>query len=140
MLVARLVWLVDDLPPGQSLQTLAAELEHWQLLLQELSPDELPSTTQEALRFAADKLCPCITRLLELVCSLPVSTASCERCISGLRRLKTYLRTTMGQERLSRLALLPHTHYVTSVDVEQVIKVFMRKNPRRIIMPDTFTS
>ena len=57
---------VDDLPPGQSLQTLAAELEHWHLLLQELSSDELPSTTQEALRFAVDKLCPCITRLLEL--------------------------------------------------------------------------
>ena len=76
---------VDDLPPGQSLQTLAAELEEWQLLLQELSLDELPSTTLQALRFAADKLCPRITRSLELVCSLPVSTASCERCISGPR-------------------------------------------------------
>jgi hypothetical protein len=36
---------------------------------------------------------------------LPTTTASCERSFSGLRRVKTYLRSTMGQERLNSMIL-----------------------------------
>jgi hAT family C-terminal dimerisation region len=34
---------------------------------------------------------------------LPPTTASCERSFSGLRRVKTYLRSSMGQERLNSM-------------------------------------
>ena len=34
---------------------------------------------------------------------IPSTTASCERTFSDLRRLKTYLRSTMSQERLNSL-------------------------------------
>nr|CAI5858450.1 unnamed protein product [Callosobruchus analis] len=37
---------------------------------------------------------------------MPVSVASCERSFSKLKLIKTYLRSTMGQERLSGLAIL----------------------------------
>jgi hAT family C-terminal dimerisation region len=34
---------------------------------------------------------------------LPTTKASCERCFSGLHRIKTYLRSSMGQERLNSM-------------------------------------
>ena len=41
----------------------------------------------------------------------------------------------MGEERISGLALL-HTHYDTVIDRDEVIKVFFRKFPRKIISPN----
>ena len=37
---------------------------------------------------------------------MPATNASCERSFSALRRLKTYLRSTMRQDRLNHLMLL----------------------------------
>jgi hypothetical protein len=44
--------------------------------------------------------------LLSLFATLPVATASAERSFSCLKRLKTHLRTTMGEDRLSGLAMM----------------------------------
>lgn len=49
---------------------------------------------------------PLLSEILKLFMTIPTNTASCERSFSCLRRLKTYLRSTMGQERLSDLAIL----------------------------------
>ena len=40
---------------------------------------------------------------------LPATTATAERSFSSLRRLKTYLRTTMSSQRLNHLMIL-HVH------------------------------
>ncbi|XP_069461338.1 zinc finger MYM-type protein 1-like [Ambystoma mexicanum] len=45
-------------------------------------------------------------RLCKIACVLPVSSASCERSFSVLQLIKSYLRTTMTEERLSDLATL----------------------------------
>ncbi|XP_008181768.1 zinc finger MYM-type protein 1-like [Acyrthosiphon pisum] len=55
--------------------------------------------------------------------TIPTNTASCERSFSCLRRLKTYLRTTMGQERLSSLSLL-QIEKNQQIDEEKVIDEF----------------
>lgn len=47
-----------------------------------------------------------VEKLLALCLSLPVSAADSERSFSTLRRLKTYLRGTMSQQRLTHLALM----------------------------------
>ncbi|KAI4466306.1 hat family c-terminal dimerization region [Holotrichia oblita] len=44
--------------------------------------------------------------LLTLLCTLPMPTVERERCFSTLNRIKTFLRNTMGQDRLSALAML----------------------------------
>ncbi|KAL4148283.1 hypothetical protein QTP88_002559 [Uroleucon formosanum] len=49
---------------------------------------------------------PTLTRLIQLFITIPTNSASCERSFSCLRRLKTYLRTTMGQSRLNSLGIL----------------------------------
>ena len=59
---------------------------------------------------------------------LPVTSYEAERSFSTLRRLKTYLHTTMSQERLNGLALLnvyKSTTYIPStmkIRTESVLK------------------
>lgn len=52
---------------------------------------------------------PEMTKLVKLALTVPVTSCSSERSFSGLRRLKTYLRSTMGQARLTHVAVL-NTH------------------------------
>ncbi|XP_065195791.1 zinc finger MYM-type protein 1-like [Sycon ciliatum] len=50
-----------------------------------------------------------IFAIMKLILVMPASNATSERSFSALRRLKTYLRTTMAQARLNALLLL-HVH------------------------------
>ena len=82
---------------------------------------------------------PNIHTLLKIVCTLPVTSCSCERSISGLKRLKTYLRSTMGQERLNGLAMM-HFHYDVDIDHDAVLDMFARKHPRRMTLLNVLDS
>ena len=49
---------------------------------------------------------PEITKLLQLLLTIPLTSVSSERSFSTLNRIRSYLRTTMTQDRLSSLALI----------------------------------
>ena len=53
-----------------------------------------------------DTTFPAIHQLLKILATIPITTCQCERCISRLRIIKTYMRSNMTKERLSGLALL----------------------------------
>ena len=73
-----------------------------------------------------------VDKLLRIFLTAPVSTATAERSFSSLRRLKTYLRTTMTQKRLNNAAILHiHKHVTDTVDLAQVAKDFCERNERR---------
>ena len=55
------------------------------------------------------RLLPNIRRIFIILLILPVTSVCCERSFSSLRRLKTWKRVTMGEERLCGLATL-HVH------------------------------
>lgn len=84
---------------------------------------ELPATALAALEHCSPNFYPNIHRLLTILATLPVTTASAERSFSTLRRLKTYLRSTMSSERLSSMALL-NIHPTVPCPVEDVIDRF----------------
>ncbi|KAL4091238.1 hypothetical protein QTP88_025960 [Uroleucon formosanum] len=68
---------------------------------------------------------PTLTRLIQLFITVPTNSASCERSFSCLRRLKTYLRTTMGQSRLNSLGILQIERERSSlIDKDEVIDKF----------------
>ena len=71
---------------------------------------------------------PDFSKALRILSVIPATSCSAERSFSSLRRLKTYLRNTMGQERLSSLALLhierDYVNQVMSDDMEKMIDVF----------------
>ncbi|XP_026811042.1 zinc finger MYM-type protein 1-like [Rhopalosiphum maidis] len=68
---------------------------------------------------------PTLTSLIQLFITIPTNSASCERSFSCLRRLKTYLRTTMGQSRLNSLGILQIERERSSlIDKDLVIEKF----------------
>jgi len=68
-------------------------------------------TTQDCTGCNAS-LYPNLSILLQVLVTWPVTTATPERSFSMLKRLKTYLRSSMGDERLTSLALI-HVHAQT---------------------------
>ena len=82
---------------------------------------------------------PNIRQLLRIVSTLPVTSCECERSISVLRRLKTYLRTTMAEKRLTGLALM-HVNYGMDLNLDEIINIFSRQHPRRMLLQDTLVS
>src|SRR6218665_2871463 len=63
-----------------------------------------------------------LNRLLQIACTMPVTSVASDRSFSCLKLIKTYLRTTMLDERLSSLAvLLIHSERVNERDFEKVI-------------------
>eukprot|EP00118_Oscarella_pearsei_P023766 m.288913 g.288913 ORF g.288913 m.288913 type:complete len:207 (+) comp40709_c0_seq7:2098-2718(+) len=70
--------------------------------------------------------------LIRLYLTVPVTTATAERSFSALRRLKTYLRTTMPQRRLNNMVLLHlHKERTDKLDLSEIAKNFISKNRRR---------
>lgn len=47
-----------------------------------------------------------VTKLLNILVTIPMTTAEPERCFSCLKHIKTFLRNTMSQDRLTALAIL----------------------------------
>jgi hypothetical protein len=110
-----------DLP---SICELEAEYNRWVCKWQH--KEIVPSTAVEALKLCDRDIFPNIHQLLRLLCTLPITTAECERSISRLRTLKTYLRSTMGQNRLNGLALL-RVHRDVPVSVSAAVDSFALK-------------
>ena len=68
-----------------------------------------------------------LLKVLPITLTLGVSTGSCERSFSCLKRLKTHLRATIGQERLNSLALLAIERDLASkliLDLEEAVDRF----------------
>ena len=71
-------------------------------------------------------------KLLRIFLTIPVSTATAERSFSALRRLKTYLRSTMGQERLSRVVVLnSHKDFTDKIEILEVAQRFVEVEQTR---------
>ena len=129
----------EDLPHSSSLQS---EVHSWYLKWREQKEEHgiqsLPITLAFTLPHASS-LYPNIRVLLLILCTLPVTSCSSERSFSCLKRIKTTLRSSMGNERLSSLALL-HTHRDIEIDIAEVIDEFSRRHPRRMQLTDILSN
>lgn len=90
--------------------------------------DFLKGDSGESLRV----LLPEVTKLVKLALTVPVTSCTSERSFSGLRRLKTYLRSTMGQARLNHVALLNcHKTLSRNLDLETIANQFIKRTASR---------
>ncbi|XP_069502501.1 zinc finger MYM-type protein 1-like [Ambystoma mexicanum] len=75
---------------------------------------------------------PTVTQIIQMALTVPVSSCSCERSFSALRRLHNWLRCTMGQSRLQDLAVLSVERGVLqSVSDDAIVDRFAGMHARR---------
>ena len=73
-----------------------------------------------------------VVKLVKIAMTLPVTTARNERFFSVLKRVKTYLRTTAGDERLSHLMLMSvECSVARSFPLDTLVDDFAKMRTRR---------
>ena len=118
----------QDLP---SVELFSGELRRWIRKFEKMPADERPATPAQAIKVCDPDMFPNVSTILQIACTLPVTSCECERSASALRRLHNYMRATMEQQRLSSLALM-HVHYDKQVDLDLVVDLFSKLHPRRL--------
>ncbi|GBO29570.1 hypothetical protein AVEN_132744-1 [Araneus ventricosus] len=74
-------------------------------------------------------------KILLIIVTIPMTTAEAERCFSTLKRVKTFLRSTVREDRLSALAMLSiEKRMINDIPKfnENVIDLFASKKDRRV--------
>ena len=115
-----LVTYADDLPSAELFER---ELCRWKQKFQDMLVEERPSSPAQAIKVCDPNYFPNVRVLLQIACTLPVTTCECERSTSALRCLHNYMRASVNTEILSSLALL-HVHYNTTVDLNEAVDIF----------------
>lgn len=83
-------------------------------------------------------LLPEIAMLVKIALTVPVTSCTSERSFSCLRRVKTYLRSTMGQTRLNHVALLHgHKELSRKINLDLIADEFIG---RSAVRKNTFLS
>ena len=76
-----------------------------------------------------------VAKLMKLFMVLPSSSCSAERSFSTLRRLKTYLRSTMTAERLNSATVLHILEELTAdLNIDDLMTEFVSANDTRRAM------
>jgi hypothetical protein len=72
---------------------------------------------------------PNVYKLVQLVMTIPISSSTCERSFSAMRRLKNWFHTSMGQERFTKLSTLTIERNLTNkIDGEIILEKFVSSN------------
>ena len=70
-----------------------------------------------------------------ILLTIPVTVASAERSFSKLKLVKTYMHSTMKQERLNGLATIAlENDVLEKIKYEDIIEDFISKNTRRMML------
>jgi hypothetical protein len=90
----------------------------------------------EILKFLKRHDCfPNASIAYRILLTIPVTVASAERSFSKLKLLKSYLRSTMTQERLNSLAMIAlESGLLEKINYEHIIEDFISKNTKRIML------
>ncbi|XP_060846309.1 52 kDa repressor of the inhibitor of the protein kinase-like [Rhopalosiphum padi] len=105
-----------------------AELKIWRTKI--LDNSEVIKTGLDALQLCSSSIYTNLNKLLKILCVLPVSTSTPERTFSTLKRVKTYTRNSMLEDRLNGLTLLA-VHKDISITSDEVLDEMSMK-PRKL--------
>ena len=79
------------------------------------------------------EMLPSVHSLLRLYITIPITSATSEQTFSALRRLLTFLRSTMTEKRLNNCLLLHvHKSYTDALDLTSVAKEFIHRQDERV--------
>ncbi|XP_056017385.1 52 kDa repressor of the inhibitor of the protein kinase-like [Ostrea edulis] len=119
----------NDIPFPDDFQQ---ELHRWRNFVQRSQIPESYSV-EAVLSFTSDYY-PNIRRIMQLLLCIPVGSCCCERSFSALRRLKTWIRSTMTESRLCGLSMLQihRSDDVGDIDKSAVLKRWDASGHRKI--------
>ena len=106
------------------------EVQRWVNKWKKENVSTVPSSAIEALCACHADIYPNVYILLTILGTLLVSTASNERSFSTVRRVKTCLRSSTGNERMTGLALLS-IHKDCQIDREIITNDFVATSNRK---------
>lgn len=115
---------------GLSLDDFRREVERWRARCRIIPCDKVPTTLCQTLDIVNPALYPSIDTIMCVLLTMPVASATAERSFSVLKRLKTYIRSTMRNDRLSALGLM-HIHRDFEVNLDKAMDVFVAAKKRR---------
>jgi len=119
------------------IEDLVHEVHQTKRLLARKAPDGIVVDTLQQLAVFLEPYKDAFYSLFQIITIaivLPVSTASCERSFSIMRQIKTYLRNSMGDERLSNLAVLSiESKRSKTLDLDIVVDEFDSRHQNRRI-------
>lgn len=122
--------LVSKYPELDSL-TLPIQLEMFKQTYKAESLHEA-KVAYRSMEHAVRLLFPQVLVVLKLLLVCPVSSCECERSFSALRRLKTWLRTTMTQRRINHVSICHvHREQLDNVNVHELAKLFVQQSEIR---------
>lgn len=107
------------------------EFDRW--ILRWSLAKQKPSTLFDTLSMTTKELYSCMWNVLTVLLTMPVAKATDERSFNVLRRMKTFLRTTMHQGRLPSLGLM-HIHREVPINVEKIIDSFASRKNKKLIL------
>ena len=87
------------------------ELKRWKNCYTSVPADLRPASPAEAIKDCDPTMFPNISVLLQICCTIPVTSCECERSFSTLRHLNNYMRASMGI--VAYLILLSYTYTMT---------------------------
>lgn len=112
--------------PGISKQNIKAEMtvaKHY------LNKSNNNLTLEDFKNTIKQEVFPNLYKMLQVAFTLPVSSATCERSFSAMRRIKTWVRTSMLQDRFTNLSILHIERDLTkSVDSECILNEFAKSS------------
>jgi hypothetical protein len=95
------------------------EVEHWKTRWTLV--DDKTEKLLNALHATNRGLYPAIYSIISILLIKPVSSKTSERSFSPMRHMKSYLWSTIGNERLSNLSLM-HIHRHVQVDLDMILE------------------
>ena len=141
----ELEFVTDFYGTDFSKDSLKSQLETFGAAFRSDSESNTEITFQTILKFFKEKspeimsLLSEVKTLLKLILVMPATNATSERSFSALKRIKSYLRTLMGQERLNNLMVLHvHKDYTESLDLVKVANDFVAEHEYRLQRFGTF--
>ena len=119
-----------DLPSPNSI---SPELLMWEPYWRTEFKGILPSSISQTLKMTHPVISsfPNVYAALRVLATIPVTSCECKRAVSVLRRLKTYLRSTMKQKILNGLSLMS-IHRDIELDFENIVTRFATQHPRKM--------
>ncbi|XP_042388013.1 zinc finger MYM-type protein 1-like [Zingiber officinale] len=118
---------------NQDIVALEYELVHYKLdVMQNLKTSTLVELCQQLTESGRSKVYIMLTRLIHLVLTLPVSTATTERAFSAMKHVKTALRNKMEDDFLEDcLTLYIERDLAKDIDIDSIIDEFYVSKSRR---------